>query len=86
MGTDPMSEIARAAALVRRAGRQPRRAGRQPRRVRVHPLDWALLKRRYGVDGVDDSDPISSNALVMGIPVHLDCAVRRGHPEADYED
>ena len=76
MGSDPLSEIAHAAARVRRAGRRPIK-------VRVHPLDWELLRRRYGTDG---ADTVASNARVMGIPVELDCAVRRGHPEADYPE
>ena len=76
MGSNPIHEIARAAALVRRAGRTPVK-------VRVHPLDWELLRRRYGMKG---AATVALNASVMGIPVELDCAVRRGHPEADYPE
>lgn len=75
MGTDPIREIARAAARVKAA------RNKQPKRVRLHPLDWQLLERRYGVKKTG----IMSPPLVMGIPVELDCAVRRGEPVADYE-
>jgi len=58
-------------AQVRAARHKP-----MPRKVRIHPLDLPVLKRHTG-------EPVPGDGLDM-VPLEIDCAVRRGHPEIDY--
>ena len=61
-------------AQVRVARHKP-----MPRKVRIDPLDLPVLKRHTG-------EPVPGDGLdmVLGVPLEIDCAVRRGHPEIDY--
>lgn len=73
VSTDPLAEMKDMLARVRAARARP-----MPKLVRIHPLDLPVLKRT-SVDA-----PTTGLDRVLGIPVELDCAVRRGHPEVDY--
>ena len=74
MSADPLAEMRRMLAQVRVARHKP-----MPRKVRIHPLDLPVLKRHTG-----EPVPGSGLDMVLGVPLEIDCAVRRGHPEIDY--
>lgn len=69
-----LEDIKRAVAILN-AGRF-----KHPVKVRMHPLDIAAAKKKYG------GDPDAVLHRLIGVPVEPDCSVTRGRPIAEYED
>lgn len=69
-----MDQINSAAATLRK------KKYKKPIRVRIHPLDMQVIQRRYN----PEPSPEQIEAL-MGYPLEIDCAVRRGHPVTEYK-